>query len=354
MSSASENDADESEALIGPLPDAIPTAESRTADCSRPKLGLGSVYIIIVSRVLGTGIFALPSHILREVGTTWLALAIWLLGAVLSYLGLQIYLEFGCVLPRSGGEKTYLEFAYPRPRWLASTVVAVWVVLGSVSSNNFIVFAKYVLVAAGQEPEHDFMVKLIASLFLTAVVAAHAFVPDTAVRIQNVLGVFKLVCLALLILTSVYAVASSSSFQPAPNEASSTVFDGISSSSQPSWSQLSTALLRVFYAYTGLENANYILGDVKDPAQTLKTAAPLALITTTVLYLLVNLAYFAVIPLEEMKSSGELVGALFFQRVFGAGAGKLVLSLAVALFAAGNVIVVVYSMVCALSSSLGM
>jgi amino acid transporter len=143
----------------------------------------------------------------RAVDSRNLALVIWLLGALLSCLTLQVSLEFGCMLPRSGGEKTCLEFAYPRPRWLASTVVAVWVVLGGVSSSNCIVFAKYVLAAAGSAQPGSYAVKGIAALLLTSVVVAHGCFYGAAVKVQNVLGAAKIGFVAFLILTSVYVVA---------------------------------------------------------------------------------------------------------------------------------------------------
>ena len=53
------------------------------------------------------------------------------------------------------------------------------------------------------------------------------------------------------------------------------------------------------------------------------------------LYVLVNVAYFLVVPLDEIKSSGEMIAALFFERVFGQSVGRTILPLAVAVSAAG-------------------
>jgi hypothetical protein len=49
--------------------------------------------------------------------------------------------------------------------------------------------------------------------------------------------------------------------------------------------------------------------------------------------------------LNEIRDSGELIAALFFERTFGATVGKKVLPLAVALSGAGNVMVVTFSLV---------
>jgi len=65
----------------------------------------------------------------------------------------------------------------------------------------------------------------------------------------------------------------------------------------------------------------------------------------------VNIAYFIVVPIDELKESGELIAALFFEKTFGAGFGKTVLPLAIAISAAGNVMVVTYALVRLMASA---
>jgi amino acid transporter len=108
---------------------------------------------------------------------------------------------------------------------------------------------------------------------------------------------------------------------------------------------VSTALFKVFYSYAGLQNVNNVLNEVKNPVKTLKSAATVGLLTACILYVLVNIAYFLVIPIEDIKESGELIAALFFERVFGTTIGSILLPLAVAISAAGNVMVVTFSLV---------
>jgi hypothetical protein len=67
-------------------------------------LGWSSAYILIMSRVIGSGIFATPGAIVRSVGSVGITLLLWIAGALISWLGLAISLEYGCMLPRSGGE----------------------------------------------------------------------------------------------------------------------------------------------------------------------------------------------------------------------------------------------------------
>lgn len=131
-----------------------------------------------------------------------------------------------------------------------------------------------------------------------------------------------------------------------------TTWDKIWEGSNWNWGLISKALFQVFYSYAGLENVNNVMNEVsvceseyrtsaytenqvKNPVKTLKSVAPAGLISACVLYVLVNIAYFLVVPIEEIKESGEMIAALFFERVFGQSIGRTVLPLAVAISAAG-------------------
>jgi amino acid permease len=74
-------------------------------------LGWSSAYILIMSRVIGSGIFATPGAIVRSVGSVGITLLLWIAGAVIAWLGLAISLEYGCMLPRSGGEHFFVVYS---------------------------------------------------------------------------------------------------------------------------------------------------------------------------------------------------------------------------------------------------
>lgn len=68
----------------------------------------------------------------------------------------------------------------------------------------------------------------------------------------------------------------------------------------------------------------------------------MAIISVGILYMFVNIAYFAAVPKEEMLDSGTLVAAAFFKNMFGKQAEKA-MSVLVALSAFGNVLSVIFS-----------
>ena len=111
------------------------------------------------------------------------------------------------------------------------------------------------------------------------------------------------------------------------------------------WLSLSQGFLRVCSAYHGVDNANSVLNEVRDPVGMLRYIVPLAVGTIFGLYLLVNVAFFFVVPIEIIKERGELAAHDFFARVFGVGLGAEISSLLISCCIAGNVMAGVFSMV---------
>ena len=308
-----------------------------------------SAYLLIISRVIGSGIFATPGVIFKSVGSVGLSLLLWLVGSCIAACGLAMSLELGCMLPRSGGQKVYLEFMYRRPRFLASTMVAVHAVVLGFTASNAIVFAKYTLFALNIEPT-DLSNRLLAVGLLTVITIIHGCFLKTGILIQNALGWVKISIMGIMVLVSLVAVVSRTW---SPSELTPTVnlfsWEEIWRDSNWRWEVLSTAVFKVSYSYAGYSSLSDVMNEVKDPVRTLKTVAPAALLTIMAFYILLNLAFFIVLPLDEIREHGELVAALFFHRVFGEGLGSTILPLMIAVSAIGNVMVAVFALVSFLS-----
>jgi hypothetical protein len=243
----------------------------------------------------------------------------------------------------------YLEYAYPRPRFLASSLVAVQAVLLGFTASNCIIFSKYTLFALSAEPT-ELQHKVLAVGLLTVITIIHGCFLKTGIFVQNVLGWVKIFLIGAMSLTGIWVVflhfnGDTGDLSPGSNVGSFS-WDSIWEGSNWSWSLLSTALFKVYYSYAGLSNINNVLNEVHDPVGIVKTVCPTALFTAGSLYFLANLSYFLVIPLEEIKNSGELVGALLFERLFGDQIGRIFFPLAIAISAAGNVMVVTFALVC--------
>jgi amino acid transporter len=81
-------------------------------------IGYVSGTLMCVGMVIGSGIFAVPATILGNVGSVGMTIGIFIIGALVSIFGTLAYCELGCMRPVSGGDKEYLDLAYPKPKGL--------------------------------------------------------------------------------------------------------------------------------------------------------------------------------------------------------------------------------------------
>ncbi|KAJ6585396.1 amino acid permease-domain-containing protein [Mycena capillaripes] len=292
-------------------------------------LGVFSCTMLIVGRIIGTGIFSTPSSILGSVGSVGASLMLWVLGFALSFCGLFIWLELGTMIPRSGGEKVYLEAIYRKPKYLATMIFAMNAILLGFTAAGCIAFAQNILIAAGQ-PDPRWVVRGIALGVIFFVTLLHGLTPRLGILVMNALSLFKIVILLLIVITG-WVVLSGKTHIEDPHANFRDAFAGSSHSSN----DYATATFKVLFAYSGWSNVNYVLNDVKNPIRTLKIAGPLGLGICAVLYLLANVAYFAAASKADIAKSSATVASLFFKNVFGVQAERA-LSVFVALSALGS------------------
>ncbi|KAI0935056.1 hypothetical protein AcV7_003963 [Taiwanofungus camphoratus] len=324
-------------------PDASPgglTFEEDAAGGMGRHLGVFTCTLLIVGRIIGTGIFSTPSSILGSVGSVGASMMLWVLGFVLSFCGLFIWLEFGTMIPRSGGEKVYLEAVYTKPRYLSTVVFAANAILLGFTASNCIgpeasdltltMLSVSILVSAGHEATR-WSERGIALGVIFFVTLLHGFTPRLGVLIMNALTVFKIVILIFVVVAG-WVVLSGHTRIKDPHVNFRNAFAGSSHSSN----DYATATFKVLYSYSGWSSINYVMNNVRDPIRTLKIAGPLGLGICAILYILANISYFAAATKEEIQNSGTTVASLFFRNVFGTEAQKA-LTVIVALSALGYV-----------------
>src|SRR3984957_17597906 len=91
------------------------TLTSKTAPLLR-QLGFYSATALVVSNMIGTGIFTTTGFLAGDLGSASLVLWIWVVGAASALIGAFCYSELGINMPSSGGEYVYLTQAYG-PTW---------------------------------------------------------------------------------------------------------------------------------------------------------------------------------------------------------------------------------------------
>jgi amino acid transporter len=286
--------------------------------------------------MIGTGIFATPSGIFALSGSVGLALFMWVAGTLIAFAGLLVYIEFGTAIPRNGGEKNYLEYVFRKPRFLATGFYTGYVMLLGWAGSNSVVFGEYILTAARVDVNR-FNQRAIGIACITSAFLIHGLALKWGLRLQNALGVIKVVILLIIIIGGFVALGGRVKLDVQPDNFTN-AFQGTTGSAYG----VVTALYNVIWSYIGYSNANYALSETKNPARTLKIAGPLALGGVAILYMLANIAYFAAVPREDLVGSGRILAATFFRNVMGEKAERA-LSVFVALSAFGNVLSVIFS-----------
>lgn len=242
------------------------------------------------------------------------------------------------MIPRSGGEKVYLEAAYRRPKLLATTFFAWQAILLGFTASGCIVFATYVIKAAGKTAS-EWEKRGIALAVVTVICAAHTVVPRWAVRGMNALVVIKVGVLVFIVVAGWAVLGGATKDRiPHPTASFQDAFAGTTSSGYL-WA---TALFKVLNSYAGWSNAAYVLNEVKNPVRTLKIAGPLSLTVCGILYMMANVSYFAAGTPKEVAHSGLTVAGFFMQQVFGLAAEKAI-SVLIAISAFGNVMTVTFA-----------
>lgn len=260
----------------------------------------------------------------------------WAVGTLIAMAGTAVYLEWGTAIPKNGGEKNYLEYVYQKPKFLATAMYAAYAVLLGWAASNSVVFGEYILNAADVEVGR-WNQRGIGLACITAAFLIHALAVKWGLRLQNLLGIVKLVIILFVIVAGWAALAGHMHIENPPHNFRN-AFEGTTGSGYG----IVMALYNVIWSFIGYSNANYALSETKNPVRTLKIAAPLAIGSVGIFYMLCNIAYFAAVPKEQFLSSGQTVAATFFGNMFGARAEK-VMSVFVALSAFGNVLSVIFS-----------
>ncbi|KAH8650506.1 high affinity methionine permease [Tricladium varicosporioides] len=300
-------------------------------------LGLWSTTNLIIGRIIGTGIFSTPSSITSGVGSVGAALLLWTAGALISFCGLAVWLELGCMFPMSGGEKVYLEKVYQRPKFLATIIFSVQAILLGFTAQGCIVFASNILLAAGHNAT-AWESRGIAVAVITFVTILHIVTPKIGVKLMNLLSSIKVVVLLFIVGTGLVVLGGGVKSIPDPKASFRHAFAGSVRSPGP----YATALFKVINSYAGWNNAAYVLNEVKEPQRTLKVAAPLGLFICAVLFIFANVAYFTAATPQEIAKSGITVASYFVGKVCGPTAQRTI-SVFIALSALGNVLTVTFA-----------
>ncbi|CAM9010285.1 unnamed protein product [Wickerhamomyces anomalus] len=304
-------------------------------------IGYTSLIYLVVSGVIGTGIFSTPGTILKQIGSIGGSYILWVVGFIIALFKVVIYIEYVTYFKnRSGGDVAYLEQAFPKPMFLVPTVYAAVNVVLSFLNSSAVAFGQYILKAAEIEVT-TWRQRGIGVGILTFTCLLAALSTKWSLRLSNWLGHAKIITLAFIAITGFVVLGGGTSVKN-PRANFHNAMDG--ATKQPN--SIANAIIKISFSYGGTGYAFGVVSELK-PERRFKgytRVVPLTFFLIFILYILTVTAFYAGAgTIKEIKNSGVLTASLFFENVFKTRAATRALSVLVALSAYGHLIPAVIS-----------
>jgi APA family basic amino acid/polyamine antiporter len=254
----------------------------------RRLLGLGFGLAVIVGSTIGVGILRTPGLVAGHLHSSSAILMAWLAGGIYTLLGAVCLAELGTMVPRAGGYYVYARhgfgdwvgFGVGWTDWLTYCTVLAYVSIGLAEFSGVVMPA-----LAG-------WVRPVAVVTLLAMVALQWAGLKVSARFQEWTTAVKFLAFLALIVAAFTMGPHGAPGRQTPEDALGLTFTGII-----------LALQAVVIAYGGWQSALYFTEEDRDPARHLPRAMIGGVASVIAVYLLVNLALLAVLPIPDLAKS---------------------------------------------------
>jgi len=288
------------------------------------RLGPLDAAAIIVSNVIGSGIFFVPVIVAGLVSSAWLILCAWLVGGVLAFAGAMAYAELATLRPHAGGEYVYLREAYGQSAaFLTGWTSFVAGFSGGIAASSVALagyVGRFIPAAADQTPLWTLPLPFAhvsitpQALVALSTIAALSLVHlrDSGRIVHNLLAGVTVAALAIFVALGLSFGAGSlghlASTHPVPAPATGWLL----------------ALIPIMFTYSGWNAAVYVAEEIRDPSRNLPRALAAGTLAVIVVYLSLNLLFFYAMPVGDLAAlqDARLTDAVA-ERLFGFVAGNL-------------------------------
>ncbi len=279
------------------------------------KLGVFDCTMIVVSLVIGMGIFRTPANVARHVPDTFLFFFTWIVGGVIALCGALTYAEIGSRLPVTGGY--YKIFSYGYHPSIAFAINCIILISNAASLTGVaLIGAEYisgVIFPSLKDPDILQAREIAIALFsIVLFYGVNLLGLKMSSRAQNVLTIIKISLIVLLITPLFFADSSKSIvLQPA-------VF--------PGWMEylkgFGVGLIAVSFTYGGYQQTINFGSDIAQPGKNIPRGIFMGIFIIIILYLSINYAYIRVIGLDGLRNT-KGIASVMASHVFGDAAGKI-------------------------------
>jgi APA family basic amino acid/polyamine antiporter len=278
------------------------------------KLTLFDATMIVISGIIGSGIFINPYVVAQKVETSFLILAVWGAGGLIALAGAFVFAELSTVMPRVGGQYAFFREAFhPLVAFLHGWSLLLIIQSGATAAVA-IAFAEYLKPLFGLP---DNLVAPLAVTILLGLTAFHALGIKPGAVLINIITFGKTLALVALVVGA-FALTKKSgiTFEP-PRPANLNGFGLVSA--------FFAGLVPTMFTYGGWQNLNFVSEEVRDPLRNLPRSILIGVACVIVVYLSANIVYLHVLSADGLKTT-MTPAADVAARVFGE-TGKKAISL---------------------------
>ncbi|AZA48063.1 amino acid permease [Chryseobacterium carnipullorum] len=272
------------------------------------QIGWKTAAAIVVSNMIGTGIFTTLGFQLSDITNTYSIFLLWIIGGILALFGAFCYAELGSYFKGNGGDYIYLKETYhPVFGYLVSWISLIIgfsapVALAALAMSKYLSAFNYTF-------GNGFAIGFI---FLVA--ATLSFSLKTSSRFHNFFTLIKIAFIIVLVILGGVLPGSASG---------NSLEFGTSWQDEIMLPAFATSLVFVTYSYTGWNSASYIAGEIKEVQKNLPRALIVGTVFVTLSYLLVNYIMLKHAPVVQMAGKEDVMGEAA-GNMLGIGFGKIV------------------------------
>jgi APA family basic amino acid/polyamine antiporter len=284
----------------------------------KKQLSLFDLSMIVVSLVIGMGIFRTPVNVAAKAQIPELFFLAWIIGGVVAYCGALIYAEIGSRFPVTGGYYKIFSACYHPSVAFAINGIVVMTNAASMAGVTLIGSEYLSSVIFPPAMQTDFYRLLVAGITILVFYGINLMGLRASSKTQNILTVIK-ITLILVLISALFFGGATDTVTP--------IFK-TTAGNAPVWSDygraLGLCLIAITFSFAGYTQTINLGGEVREAKTIIPKGIKAGLFIIILLYLLINYAYVKVIGFEELKTA-KSIAAILAGKIFGP-AGYTILS----------------------------
>ncbi len=272
----------------------------------KAKLTTFDTTMIVVSLVIGIGIFRTPAMVADATQTPFRFFAAWILGGSISLLGALTFAEIGSRFPRPGAYYKVVAESYHSSLAFMFNWAGILIANGAGAAAVAIIGAEYLTpILVPPRYQTQFTVQMASAILVLFLFLINYCGIKTGAWAQNVLTLLKIGMIFLLVSVAFYHRGDA----PVENLAHT-------DSLQPFWIAMGIGLIAVFYTQGGYQNTINFGADIKNAHKNMPRAILFGILIIIACYLLINTAYYKVLGISGIAGA-RLVAAEVARVIFG-------------------------------------